>query len=67
MKEDEYANLDFSDIITDPNLTRREFLRFIGGGIIIFFGIGDGSAVEGRGRGRGSKKADQFRSEITCR
>ncbi|UCG57127.1 MAG: xanthine dehydrogenase family protein molybdopterin-binding subunit [Phycisphaerales bacterium] len=53
MKEDEYIELDFSDITTDPNLTRREFLRLIGGGIIIFFSIGDGSTVEGRRRGRG--------------
>jgi len=41
MKEDEYIQLDFSDITADPNLTRREFLKCLGGGIIIFFCIGD--------------------------
>ncbi len=51
MKEDEYMELDFSDITTDPNLTRREFLKLIGSGIIIFFYIGDTSRVEAQRRG----------------
>jgi len=53
MKEDGYIELDFSDIIADPNLTRREFLKLLGGGIIIFFAIGEGSVLEGQRRGRG--------------
>ena len=53
MKEDEYLEIDFSDITIDPNLTRREFLKLIGGGIVIFFTIGDISVLEARRRGRG--------------
>ncbi|HUU19871.1 MAG TPA: molybdopterin cofactor-binding domain-containing protein [Sedimentisphaerales bacterium] len=52
MKEDEYIQLDFSDITADPNLTRREFLKCLGGGIIIFFCIGDTSVLEAQRRGR---------------
>ena len=53
MKEDEYIQLDFSDITADPNLTRREFLKRLGGGIIIFFCIGDISVLEAQRRGKG--------------
>jgi nicotinate dehydrogenase subunit B len=53
MNENEYIQLDFSDIITDPNLTRREFIKSIGGGIIVFFCIGDLSVLEAQRRGRG--------------
>jgi nicotinate dehydrogenase subunit B len=52
MNENEYIQLDFSDIITDPNLTRREFVKCLGGGIIIFFCIGDLSVLEAQRRGR---------------
>jgi len=53
MKEDEYIQLDFSDITADPNLTRRKFLKCLGGGIIIFFCIGDLSVLEAQRGGRG--------------
>jgi len=53
MKEDEYMELDFSDITTALNLTRREFLKVIGGGIVIFFTIGEPSVLEAQRRGRG--------------
>jgi len=53
MNENEYIQLDFSDIINDPNLTRREFIRSLGGGIIILFCIGDLSVLEAQRRGRG--------------
>ncbi len=53
MNENEYIQLDFSDIINDPSLTRREFVKYLGGGIIIFFCIGDPSVLEAQGRGRG--------------
>ena len=53
MNENEYIQLDFSDIITDPNLTRREFIKSLGGGIIILFCIGDLSVLEAQRRGRG--------------
>jgi nicotinate dehydrogenase subunit B len=52
MNENEYVQLDFSDIISDPSLTRREFVKYLGGGIIIFFCIGDLSVLEAQGRRR---------------
>ena len=51
MKNEEYIELDFSDITVDPNLTRREFLKCLGGGIIILFYIEDPSVLEAQ-RGR---------------
>jgi len=53
MKEDEYEILDFTDITADSYLNRREFLKCLGGGIIIFFCIGDSSVLQARSRGRG--------------
>jgi isoquinoline 1-oxidoreductase len=53
MKEDQYLELDFSDIIADPHLNRREFVKLLGGGIIILFFFGDRSLLQGRRRGRG--------------
>ncbi len=50
MKEDEYTNLDFTDITTGAHLSRREFLKRLGGGIIIFFCIGDSSLLEAQRR-----------------
>jgi nicotinate dehydrogenase subunit B len=52
MNEDRLKEIDFHDILTDPNLSRREFLKTIGGGIIIFFCIGDASVLESQQRGR---------------
>ena len=56
MNEDQhkkYEDLDFGDIVTDPQLDRREFLKYVGGGIIILFTIADPSVLEARRRGRG--------------
>lgn len=53
MNTDEYRELDFSDIISDPHLSRREFLKRIGGGIVIFLCVGDRSLLEARRGGRG--------------
>jgi isoquinoline 1-oxidoreductase len=53
MNEDQYMELDFRDIIADPNLSRREFLKLVGGGIVVFFCIGDAAIVEAQRRGRG--------------
>jgi nicotinate dehydrogenase subunit B len=53
MKEDQYLAIDFSDIITDPQLTRRELLKLLGGGIIILFTVGAPDVLEARRRGRG--------------
>jgi len=56
MKEDEYhknEDFGFSDITTDPQLNRRDFLKCLGGGIIILFTIADPSILEAQRRGRG--------------
>jgi nicotinate dehydrogenase subunit B len=52
MNENEYLQIDFTDILTDPNLTRRDFIKSLGGGIIILFCIGDFSVLEAQRRGR---------------
>jgi len=51
MKKNEYTELDFTDITTLPHLSRREFLKRVGGGIIIFFCIGDSSTLQAQRRG----------------
>ncbi|MEJ2705195.1 MAG: molybdopterin-dependent oxidoreductase [Sedimentisphaerales bacterium] len=53
MNENEYLQIDFTDILTDPNLTRRDFIKSLGGGIIILFCIGDLSVLEAQRRRRG--------------
>jgi len=53
MKEDKYTELDFNDIATDLNPSRREFLKLVGGGIIVFFSVGDISILEAQRQGRG--------------
>jgi len=52
MNENEFIRLDFTDITTDPSLSRRDFLKTVGGGIIIFFLVADPSILEARRRGR---------------
>jgi len=53
MKEEEYLDLDFTDITTQFSLDRREFLKVIGGGIVVFLTIGDPTTAEAqRRRGR---------------
>ena len=49
----DYQDLDFSDITAAPQLSRREFLKSAGGGIIILFYLGDPSVLQAQGRGRG--------------
>ena len=57
MKEEEYLDLDFTDIKTEFPLDRREFLKILGGGIVIFLTIGDPSDVEAQRR-RGGLPSD---------
>ena len=52
MSDKRHLELDLCDITVDPNLSRREFLKAIGGGIIIFFCVGDSSVLDAQ-RGRG--------------
>jgi len=53
MKEDENIDLEFSSITDGIPATRREFLKRIGGGIIIFFAVGDVSVLEAQRRQSG--------------
>jgi nicotinate dehydrogenase subunit B len=53
MNEQRYLDIDFTDIIDDPNLSRRDFLKTLGGGIIIIFCVGDASVLVAQRRGRG--------------
>jgi len=53
MNDNPHMEIDFHDIVADPNLSRREFVKALGGGIIIFFCIGDSSVLEAQRRGRG--------------
>jgi nicotinate dehydrogenase subunit B len=48
MKEDQPLNLESKDGETPSSLSRREFLKAVGGGIIIFFSTGDLTAQERR-------------------
>ena len=53
MKEDEYRDLDFRGILAHSALSRREFLKRLGGGIVILISLGDLSVLEGQRRRRG--------------
>jgi len=53
MREDSYMDLDFRDAGVAPDLSRRELLKLAGGGIVVFFWIGEGSPVEGQRREQG--------------
>jgi isoquinoline 1-oxidoreductase len=52
MKERECTDIGFSDIAARSHLNRREFLKALGGGIFIFFCIGDSSLLEAQRRRR---------------
>jgi len=61
MSANRYLELDFSDITADPNVSRREFLKAIGGGIVIFFWVGDSSLLEAQ---RGRSYPDDFNAYL---
>ncbi len=58
MNDNEFLNLDFTDIKFDPNLSRRELIKALGGGIIVFFCVGDSSVLEAQRRGGRSLPED---------
>jgi len=53
MKEEDYLDLDFQDIEVFPPHTRREFLKLLGGGIIVFFSCRDTEALQQQRRRMG--------------
>jgi nicotinate dehydrogenase subunit B len=62
MKKDGYPEMDFYDIdslVPSMPLSRREFIKLMGGGIVILFSIGDPSWIEAQRR-RGQPLPDDF-------
>jgi len=52
VKKDDYLGLDFHDLKPAFSLSRREFLRLMGGGLFIFFSLGDPLAAQEQPRQR---------------
>jgi isoquinoline 1-oxidoreductase len=50
MNSNEYPNIDFTDFALDLDLSRRDLLKALGGGIVIFFCLGDRSILEAQQR-----------------
>jgi len=50
MNSNEYPNIDFTDFALDLDLSRRDLLKTLGGGIVIFFCLGDRSILEAQQR-----------------
>jgi nicotinate dehydrogenase subunit B len=59
MKKDDYQALDFYDIAPALPLTRREFIKLVGGGIVILFAVGESSLLEAQ-RQRGQPLPEDF-------
>jgi isoquinoline 1-oxidoreductase len=53
MNEQQLTELDFHGISTELSVSRRNFLKAVGGGIVIFFFVGDPSVLEAQRRGGG--------------
>ena len=53
MNEKQVNELDFRDIFSLDDLSRRSFLKTLGGGIIIFFTLGGMEVLEAQQRGGG--------------
>ncbi len=62
MKDDEYPELDFSDVPAPFAADRREFLKILGGGIFVFVTVGRAEALaqERRRRGFGRRMPSDF-------
>jgi nicotinate dehydrogenase subunit B len=58
-KDNEYLDLDFKDIGILSPLSRREFLKLLGGGVVILFSVGDPLILEAQRR-RGEPLPDDF-------
>jgi len=66
MKKDEYLDLDFKDFPSPAPLSRRDFLKLTGGGIIIFFSVGEAWPFqeESRQRRRGFDYPEDFNAYL---
>ncbi|MHC4293494.1 MAG: molybdopterin cofactor-binding domain-containing protein [Planctomycetota bacterium] len=63
MKKDISLEIDFKDILENTSVSRREFLKGLGGGIIILFTIGELTELEAQ-RQRGSEYPDEFNAYL---
>ncbi len=50
MRKNDYRDLDFTDIGGSFSLTRREFLKLVGGGVVVVFSVGDSLFLEAQRR-----------------
>lgn len=64
---EQYLNLDFQDSMSRLPINRRDFLKVTGGGIIVFFTVGDvfTEAQEGRRGGFGRSLPDDFNAFLS--
>ncbi|MHC5075615.1 MAG: xanthine dehydrogenase family protein molybdopterin-binding subunit [Planctomycetota bacterium] len=62
MKKDKYLESDFKDILDNTFVSRREFLKGLGGGIIILFTVGELTKLEAQRRG--SQYPDDFNAYL---
>jgi nicotinate dehydrogenase subunit B len=52
MKKNDFFSNDVDGQILGPIMKRRDFLKIVGGGIVIFFSVGDFSILEAQRRGQ---------------
>jgi nicotinate dehydrogenase subunit B len=55
MKNKDFLELDFYDIKALGRLSRREFIKIFGGGIVVFYSLGDSFALQEERRQRGMR------------
>jgi nicotinate dehydrogenase subunit B len=55
MKNKDFLELDFYDIKAFGRLSRREFIKIFGGGIVVFYSLGDSFALQEERRSRGMR------------
>lgn len=59
MTPDPHAAIDPRDTAGAPSLSRRDFIRLVGGGIVILFAVGEPSLLEAQ-RGQGRSLPEDF-------
>ncbi|MCX5800332.1 MAG: molybdopterin-dependent oxidoreductase [Candidatus Eisenbacteria bacterium] len=64
MRDDEVLKLDFSDMNVGFPLSRRAFLKGLGGGILILFAVGDLSVLQAQERRGGIEYPSDFNAYL---
>ncbi len=64
MRDDEFLKMDFSDSNGRFPLSRRAFLKGVGGGILILFVVGDISVLQAQERRRGIEYPTDFNAYL---